>query len=532
MEYDTIIRGARVIDGTLTPAFRADVALRDGKIAAVGPLAQARAEHEVDAAGRTLTPGFIDIHRHADAALLRADFGSAELAQGLTTVIDGNCGLSLAPITGPHGAETAAYLAPILGDVPEALRFATLGAYLDAAARVALPIHHGMLVGMGTLRTCVSGFADGDLDGEPLHALHRLLERALSDGALGVSLGLGYAPECFYTTQGLIRALEPLRGGSIPLTVHMRQEGEGVVDALREMLTVARELRVPLEVSHLKSIGKVGWRRNIPEMLRLIRAAREDGMDVMCDAYPYTAGSTQLIHVLPPEFQRGGTAALTAALLDRAARQRMRERMESGTDFENITHLVGFENVCATSLRTPEYQPFEGLSVAEIAARLGKDPFDALFDLLAAEHCAPAMIDFIADEEDVADVLRAPFSGVISDATYPAAGMPHPRVYGTFVRLLEKYVYADKVLTPEAAVHKVTMQAAERFALTGKGRIAVGMDADLCLFDPAQLHEPGTYTAPAQLAQGMDTVWVNGRVAFAGGAKTEQSAGRTLRRGA
>ncbi len=531
MEYDTLIRGARVLDGTGRAAFDADVALRDGRIAAVGALTDARAGTELNAAGRYLTPGFIDIHRHADAALLNEGFGEAELAQGLTTVINGNCGLSLAPLSGTHQAEAAAYLAPILGDIPASRRFGSLGEYLDAADRTPPPLNHATLVGMGTLRCCVAGFDGGDLDGEALRALHALLERALSDGALGVSLGLGYAPECFYTTEGLIRALEPLRGSDIPLTVHMRQEGEGVLDALREMLRVGRELRVPLEINHLKSIGKSGWRKNVPEMLRLIRLAREDGLDVMCDVYPYTAGSTQLIHVLPPEFQRGGTAALTAALSDPATRRVMRERMQTGADFENITHLVGFENIRATSLRRPEDLPYEALSIAEIASLRRTDSFDALFDLLADEECFPAMIDFISDPSDVADILCAPFSGVISDATYPSVGLPHPRVYGTFVRLLEKYVREDRLLSVEDAVHKITGQAAERFGLKSKGRIAVGADADLCLFDLRRLHEPGTFSSPRQLAQGMDMVWVMGSPAFADGKKLGTAAGAALRRG-
>ena len=530
MDFDTLIRGARVLDGTLAPAFIADVAVRDGKIAAVGALSGARAASEIDAAGRCLTPGFIDVHRHADRVAFDPAFGAAELAQGLTTVINGNCGLSLAPILGDYGADTAAYLAPIVGDIPEELRFDSLRAYLDAAERAAPPLNHGMLIGMGTLRTCVAGFESGDLDGEKLRELHRLLERALADGALGVSLGLGYAPECFYSTGGLIRALEPLRGGTVPVTVHMRQEGEGVVDALREMLYVARELRVPLEVSHLKSIGKSGWRKNVPEMLRMIDTARQDGLDVACDAHIYTAGSTQLIHVLPPEFQRGGLGALTAALRDDVSRRRMRERMESGADFENITHLVGFENVRVTALQQPEDLPFERLTLAEIARREGKDPYDALFDLLASERCTPAMIDYISDEEDIADILRAPFSIVISDATYPTAGLPHPRVYGTFTHLLEHFVREKRVLTLAEAVHKVTLRAAERFALGGKGRVAAGMDADLCLFDPARVHEPGTFADPKRLAEGMDMVWVNGELAFADGWTTKNRAGKTLRR--
>ena len=213
-----------------------------------------------------------------------------------------------------------------------------------------------------------------------------------------------------------------------------------MVDALREMLTVARELRCPVEISHLKGIGRANWGRAVPEMLRLLENARAEGLDVACDVYPYSAGSTQLIHVLPPEFQKGGLDALTAALRDPGSRAAMRGRMETGSDFENITHLVGFENVVPISLHTEEYKPFEGKSLAEIADMLGKDPYDVLFDLLAAERCEAGMIDFIAAEEDIEAILRALFSVPISDATYPVEGLCHPRVYGSAARFLAHYV--------------------------------------------------------------------------------------------
>ena len=508
---DTLIRNARVVDGTGRAVFTADVGLRDGLIEAVGALGGAQAFEIIEADGRVLTPGFIDIHRHADAAVFRDSFGRAELSQGLTTLVNGNCGMSLAPLFGTHADECAKYLAPITGEIPLELRFESIGGYFKAALERGLPLSCAELIGMGTLRTLAAGFGTGDLSPFELRDLHYHMEKALADGACGVSLGLGYAPEIFYSTDGLIRALAPLHRSGVSICVHMRQEGDGVVDALREMLEVARALQTPLEVSHLKAIGTRNARKAVPKMLKLIERAREDGLDVMCDVYPYTAGSTQLIHVLPPEFQEGGTEALTKRLLDGAARKEMRARMETGSDFENITLLVGFDNVVAIGLKTDEYRRFEGKSIAEIALSLGKDPFDALFDLLAAEACETGMIDFIADEEDVRDILRAPFSGVISDATYPDAGQVHPRVYGTFARLIEKYVVREKVLTLEQAVHKVTGQAAERFALTGKGKIEADADADLLLFSPENIRENGTYAQPGVCASGFDEVFVLGQ---------------------
>ena len=438
---DTLIRGAKIVDGTGKAAFTADVGILDGMIEAVGNLSGAQAFETIEAAGRVLTPGFIDMHRHADAALFREGFGEAELCQGLTTLVNGNCGMSLAPLSGAHADECAKYLAPITGNIPPELRFASIDSYFKAA-------------------------------------------------------------------QG--------------------REGDGVVDALREMLEVARALQTPLEISHLKAIGGRNARKAVPEMLSLIEKAREDGLDVMCDVYPYTAGSTQLIHVLPPEFQEGGTEALTKRLLDDAARKEMRARMEAGSDFENITLLVGFDNVVAIGLRTDEYRRFEGKSIAEIARTLQKDPFDTLFDLLAAEQCGTGMIDYISDEEDVKDILRAPFSGVISDATYPSGGRVHPRVYGTFARLIEKYVVQERVLTLEQAVHKVTGHAADRFGFEKKGVIAAGMDADLLRFSPENVREHGTYARPNLPATGFDEVFVLGERVIENGVYRSGSSGEML----
>ena len=526
---DWVIYNAEILDGSGAPAFHGGVAIENGRIAEVGNVENLPAAQMLDAAGKTLTPGFLDIHRHGDAALFQPGYGKAELMQGLTTVVNGNCGMSAAPITPEHGAEIRSYLAPVLGMLPQQT-FPSMADYFRQAAQVSLPLNVGMLAGGGVLRADVAGFGDGELNREELRRLHTLLDNALGDGVLGVSLGLGYAPECFYSTEQLIEALAPLRDSGTVITVHMRQEGDGVVSALREMIAVARALRTPVEISHLKAIGKRNWNRAVPEMLRLIAGARAEGLDMTCDVYPYTAGSTQLIHVLPPEVQSGGTAVLTARLGDPAVRREIRRRIETGTDFENILLLVGFENVRATGLHLPEDQKLEGKPLAKIAALEGKNPLNALFDLLEREHCAPSMIDFITAEEDIAAILRAPFSSVISDAIYPAAGLLHPRVYGMTAHLLEEYTRRRNVLTLPEAVNRLTRRPADRLGLTKKGRIAPGADADLCLFDPSAIHERATYAEPAQDAAGMDWVFVNGVPAVREGNLTENRTGTLLRR--
>lgn len=526
---DYRIENALLIDGSGRPGIPGSLGVKNGKIAALGRLDGETTAQRIDAKGRCLTPGFLDIHRHADAALFRPGFGRAELAQGLTTIVNGNCGLSLAPAPRARRREIYGYLEPVTGLPDNALATDTMAAYLDAVSKTPLPIHIGMLAGGGTVRTAAYGFAPGPLAPEALREVHRLLDESLSGGALGISLGLGYAPECFYTTQELIAALAPLRDSGVPITVHMRQEVAGVVEALKEMLTVARALRTPVHISHLKSIGKAYWGRYMPEMLALLTRAREDGLDVSCDLYPYTAGSTQLIHVLPPEAQEGGLDTLTQKLRVPEFRAAMRERMRTGTDFENLSLLVGWENIDVSTVTREENRRFVGRSVAEISAAEGVDPFDFTFDLLASESCAVTMIDRITANEDICAALRAPFSSVISDATYPTSGLLHPRVYGNCAHLLEEYVRRQGVLTLEQAVERLTSRPASVLGLAGKGRLAVGMDADLCLFDPARIHETASYAAPERCAEGMDYVFVGGVPVIAEGQFTGAVNGSVLR---
>lgn len=525
--FDWIIEQGTVMDGSGKDGVVCDVGIRNGQIAAVGTLSQAEGRR-IDARGKTVTPGFVDIHRHGDLAMFRPGFGELELRQGLTTIINGNCGMSAAPFGAAYRTEIMEYLAPVIGPSEQAPS-ECMADYLQAVSAQSLPINVGMLVGGGVLRSDICGHESRELTNEEYRLLHRHLEQALADGALGVSLGLGYAPECFYSTEGLIRALAPLSGGKIPFTVHTRDEGTNVDKSVAEMLTVAKALRCPVEISHLKAIGIQNWGVKIPNVLEMLDRARQDGVEVRWDVYPYTAGSTQLLHILPPEVLAGGTDETCFRLRDPVERETIKARLRTGEDYNNISLLVGWENIEVSTVTLPEHRSFVGLSIPEAAAHVGKSPEDFTLDLLADERCAVTMIDRITAEEDIRTILRTEPVSVISDATYPTEGLPHPRLYGNFVRLIEKYVVQEHVLTLPQAVKKMTRNPAEALRLHQKGRIEVGADADLNIFIPEQLHETGTFADPAHHPVGIETVFVNGEPQILNGVLCKESHGAVLR---
>ncbi len=515
--FDIVIVNGSVLDGSGREAKRLDVGVRDGKIAALGDLKNAEAKEVIYAAGKTVCPGFLDLHRHADAALFRPGYGDCDLYQGITTIGNGNCGLSLAPQAGPYASAIAAYLHPVTGDF-SGIPVDSLADYHRALKARPLPVNALMLAGGGTIRASVTGFGKVRLDDEDYSAIHKKLEAALSEGAAGVSLGLGYAPECYYTTEELIRALEPIRNTGTVLSVHMREEAMKLLPSLDEMIAVARELRVPLQISHLKATGRENWGKLAPLALKRIADAREAGLDVCCDVYAYTAGSTQLIHILPPEFLQGGPAAITERLKDSAARRQLLDRLENGRDFDNYVYLVGWENIFISSLRRPEDSAYIGKSIQEAAG--DRDPANFALDLLRDNGCEVTMIDFITSEEDIARILQSPFAYSISDATFPTTGKLHPRVYGAFSQVIETYVNRMHALTLPEAVNRMTLRPAMRYGLKGKGRIEIGADGDILVFDPQRIRVKATYGAPDQRAEGMDYVLVNGQIALERGRLT------------
>ncbi len=528
---DLLLKNGTVVDGSGGRPFSADVAVKGGKIVQIAANIQDDALRTIDLQGAYLTPGFIDIHRHSDAFVFRPGFGEVQLRQGITSTINGNCGLSIAPCPAARRAGILRYLKPITGSLPGEVMFESFSEYLTQVEKTGLPINFGMHVGNGTLRMAARGFADGKLTEDELRTVHRYLEDALEHGAFGVSMGIVYMPETLYDREGFLEALAPLRGRGVPLVTHIRGEGDLLVRSLEEVIDLARELEVPLHISHFKCVGKANWGRLLQEAIHTLDAARESGMHVTCDVYPWTAGSTQLVQLLPPSFLEGGLDRTTERLRDPKERARCRAVLEQPQiEFENLLHLVGWENIMLTALYRPENQQYIGKRVAEIAAMRGQDPYDAAFDLLAEENCDISMVNFIACEKDIETILKLPYSMIISDSIYPDKGKPHPRQYGTFPKLLTDYVRDKQVLTLEEAIHKMTGAPAKVMRIPGKGLICEGYDADLVVFDLAKVKNNADYLHQSEYGTGMSYVFVNGQLANDHDHFISTRSGKVLRR--
>lgn len=534
---DYIIKDGWIVNGKKEKPFQGDLVIENGKIAEVGAHVEIPAdfpkERVLNAAGGYITPGFIDIHRHGDWQAFGNGDDELLNRQGLTTVVNGNCGLSVAPAGEKFGKEIAGFLSSVTGEfrlgedkkIDARGIMSTMSAYMSALAKEKRSVNTGMLAGNGTIRAGVKGYAPGKLSKEEVHQVWKAVEESLAAGALGISLGIAYAPEFEYDRDGLVEALQPLKGTDIPITTHIRNEGDGILLALQEVISVAEELQIPLHVSHMKCIGRKNWGETPVKILKLFDQAAERGVKVDFDLYPYLTGSTQLVHLLPPQFQEGGTDAICARLADPSCRKEITKVLKQPSDiFENIVELAGFERIYASTLHTEKFRSFAGQSIAKIAEQFGQDPYDTLYDILLAERCQVTMLDTIASEEDMLYFLKDSRANLISDAIYPAGGKYHPRVYGAFPKLLTDYVRDKKVFSIEDAVYKMTAKPAQVLRLP-LGTLEKGMAADINVFHLDQLKVHADFQNPDQYCTGFDYVLAGGEIAV------EQDVWRNSRRG-
>ena len=531
--YDLIIRNGRIIDGTGNPYFTADIGIVGEEIAAISRIGDAmEADRVLDATGMIASPGFIDTHSHDDVYILIDPQCSQKVRQGVTTDVIGNCGFSMAPLSDAHCNDFKAASAIMggnrMGDDFWTLRsFAQFVERLDAAKP---GINVVPLVGHGTIRIAVIGFEDRAPSEYEMTEMKEMTEEAMQAGAFGLSTGLIYVPANYADTDEIIElARVAAKYGGIYAT-HMRSEGDHELEAIQETLKIAREANMAAHIAHHKIAGRENW-GNSKLTLKAFSDARAKGLVVTWDQYPYRAGSTFLPAALPPHIQAQGAKLFSEKLKDPAVRRKIREEIESDelSSWENLIRGAGFENIIISA--SPRNGDFIGKSIAEIAKMTAKDPFDVYFDLVIEEQMEAAMVIFMMDDGDIERILKAPDTMIGSDGV-PGFGSAkvHPRMTGTFPRILGHYVREKGVITLQEAIRKMTSLPAQTFGLFKKGLLRQGMNADLVIFDPDVIIDKSTFDDPSQPPEGIRWVIVNGEIAVEEGKITGATSGKVLRR--
>ena len=528
--FDLIITNGHILDGTGSPWYSGDIGIREGRIAAIGNLAAAPRRRTIDAAGKVVAPGFIDLLGQSEMTILVDPRLPSKIYQGITTEITGE-GDSIAPLTDAliranHSGYDHYKITP---------DWRTFRQYFARLEKQGMGINLASYVGATTVRTIVLGEEDKQPTPEQLEQMKALVRDAMKDGAVGVSTALEYAPAPYAKTEELIAlATEAGKFGGIYST-HMRDESNSVLDAIDEALRIGREARVPVEIWHIKVAGKDNW-GHMPEVVAKINAARAAGADVAADTYAYTAWYNDFSAFIPAWAHEGGSAKLVERLKDPATRERIRKDMLAPSkDWDNEwQEIPGPEAVMIGVAQNPKLVPLQGKRLSEIAKLWNKDPMDALFDFLIEDPFADVAV-FGMSQPDVTLALQQPWVAIDNDSsgTSPDGILgqehPHPRAYGTFPRILRKYVREEKALTLEDAIRKFSALPAQRLRLADRGVLKAGMWADVVVFDPAIVRDLATFDNPNQLSEGMEYVLVNGSPVIEQGKMTGVLPGKVLR---
>lgn len=511
--YDLVIRGGRVLDGAGNPWVEADVAIENGLIARIGHVPE-RGKREIDAAGRYVAPGFIDMMDQSGGVLLRNGSAGNKLRMGVTTLIGGEGGTP----------------------VPAA----EIPAYFSQLKRQGIAVNFGTYYSAAQARVKVMGDAAGTPTPAQMKRMEEEVATAMRAGAFGIATALIYPPNSFQTTAGLTRlARIPGRCGGFYAT-HMRDESAKLLDALGEAIAIGEKSGAKVEVFHLKAAYAPGWGKLMPRALDLIDAARARGVDVAADVYPYRAGGTGLDVTVPSHVFADGREKALERLRDPAVRARLKREVAAGSQpgWSNLVDAAGgWRNVVLANAHNAGYARFHGRNFVEIGRALNRDPADAAWDILLAAAPKRAMaLYFLMDEQDIELALKRPWTSIGSDAAaaerlgeVDSTGLPHPRAYGTFPRILAEYVVKRRVLTLEDAVRKMTSWPAARMGLTDRGILREGLRADVVVFNLNKVRDAADYENPTAMPEGIADVVVNGRVALAGGRPTGARAGHVLR---
>ena len=529
--FDLVIKGGRIVDGSGRAAYAGDIGIKGDRIVAIGNLAQAPATRTIDANGRVVAPGFIDMLGQSETYLLIDPRAMSKVMMGVTTEITGE-GESIAPINERQIKEQEDFLRRFNLTID----WRTLDEYFKRLEKQGSGVNLGTFVGATQVREYVIGYDDRAPTAQELDQMKKLVADAMRDGALGVSTSLQYVPARFAKTDELIELAKVAHQYGGIYATHQRSEANTIDASLDEVFEIAQKAQIPVEIWHLKTAYKKNWGR-MSHVLTRIKQARDRGLDITADIYPYIAGSTALSACLPPWALEGGTDRMLARLRDPQTRQRLkREISEDQTEWENIyLGSGGPGGVLIGSVVNRELEPLQGKRVSEIAEQQKKDPLDALFDLILADHGQTGAIYFMMSEADMRAAMQAPFVSFCTDSGSRATDGPlagsksHPRGWGSYPRILGHYVRDEKLLSLETAINKMTGAPAARVGLVQRGLIREGMFADIVVFDPAKVIDRATFESPNQYPIGIEYVLVNGKVSVDKGQRTPALAGRVLR---
>lgn len=505
---DTIIRNGRIVDGTGNPWYFGSLGMKDGIITHVGSV-DVESREIIDVNGQIVTPGFIDGHSHSDLLVLNDPELDVKLQQGVTTEVVGNCGLAPAPYVKKHGNLLKEYVEPVIGTMPGEWPWKTIEDYINILNQASISENISTYVAHGTIRIAVMGFDNRPPTDNEMEKMKHILEEGMKAGAIGLSIGLLYAPGRYATKEEIMELCKVLPKYNGILSTHIRGEGNNLIPSIKEVIWIAEKSGVSLHISHLKAAGKRNWGQ-VHDALNIIEDAKSRGMDITCDVYPYDAGSTSLTTLLPPWALEGGVPACLDRIRDKSTRSAIKKEMSiEQEDWDNLVVSTGWDNVVISSI--PNNTQFEGRSILEISQILGKDSIETTLDLLLEEDGNISIVYYHMSSKDVEEVIKWDYSLIISDSLGCQTGKPHPRTFGTFPRLFGKYVRENKTLTLEQAVRKVTSFPVQRFKLGKRGILVPGYKGDITVFDAESISDRATYSDPIRYPDGISYVYVNGK---------------------
>lgn len=512
----TLIKNGLIFDGSGNSPYRKNILIEDNRISAITQQ-DLDTEQVLDATGLIVTPGFIDTHRHCDIdALYNPEFGAIEMAQGLTTVIGGNCGLAPIPAPAPYRKEIYDFIEPCLGIAPQQMKIEHFGEYLLELERTKLPLHVGSYIGIGTLKAAMKGYGKSRFTTDELERAKAYVREGLEAGAVGLSMGIMYQPECYSSRDEMIELILAAAPYGRPLTCHIRGEGDNLISSVEEVIAISRKAGIPLNISHFKATGIKNWGTKIHQAIELIEAARNQGQDVTVDFYPYCGGSTTLISLLPPSIMEESIERTVQKLSSVSQKAVLRNEVyREHPGWDNMVTAIGWERIILSSVKKENNKQFSGKSIKEAAKLAGyEEPCDFMCDLLIDEEGKVGIIVLSMSQEDVDTVAKLPYSMVISDSLYGVSDCPHPRLYGSFPKIIREYVRERHILSMEDAIRKMTLLPAKRLSLKDRGLLKEGYLADINLIQEDKLTDFAVYDNPRKLCTGVQVIMIDGKIAY------------------